>query len=146
MIVLKFTTEYADVFIGTLTQVVGEREKRICQVVLSKRARFAYRGEAERFAGEYKLKYAYEGSRFMPVPLYHRKPLAVAMKVDEEPIAYRRPCLYYMSRRPKEQWNDMCRSLDGGREYLLTVKWDIRDIRGESFFEVPEPDDWDEEV
>ena len=144
MIRLKFTTEYADVFVGTLTQVVGAREKRICQVVLSKRARFAYRGEAERFAGEYKLKYAYEGSRFMPVPLYHRKPLAVAMKVDEEPIAYRRPCLYFMSKRGKEEWNDMCRSLDGGQEYLLRVEWDIRDIRGEALFETDE-EEWEEE-
>ena len=145
MIKLTFTTEYADVFIGTLTQVVGEREKRICQVALSKNVKFTYRGVPERFAGEYKLSYKHEGTRYMPVPLFHRKPLAVAMKEDEEPITYRKPCLYYMSRRPKEQWNDMCRSLDGGREYLLNVKWDIRDIRGESFFEVPEEDEWEEE-
>ena len=128
MIKLTFTTEYADVFIGTLTQVVGEREKRICQVALSKNVKFTYRGVPERFAGEYKLRYKHEGTRYMPVPLFHRKPLAVAMK-----------------ERPKEQWNDMCRSLDGGREYLLNVKWDIRDIRGESFFEEPEEEDWDEE-
>ena len=147
MIQLKFTTEYADVFIGTLTQVVGEREKRICQVALSKKARFTYHGLPDRFAGEYKLKYAYDGSRYMPVPLWHRKPLPVAMKADEEPITYRKPCLYYMSRRGKEEWNEMCRSLDGGQEYTLQVKWDVHDIHGESFFENPEEDEegWEED-
>jgi hypothetical protein len=73
MIVLKFTTEYADVFIGTLTQVVGEREKRICQVALSKNVKFTYRGVPERFAGEYKISYKYAGTHHVPqvVPVLH---------------------------------------------------------------------------
>ena len=100
----------------------------------------------ERFAGEYKLKYAYDGSRYMPVPLFHRKPLTVAMKDDDLPITYRKPCLYYMSRRAKEEWNDVCCSLDGSQEYVLQVKWDVHDIHGEPFFENPEEDEeWEEE-
>ncbi len=146
MIKLTFTTEYADVFIGALTQVVGQREKRICRVALSKSVRFTYRGAPERFAGEFKLKYRYEGARYMFVPLWHRRPLPVTVKEDEEPITYRRPCLYCLSRRTREDWNNVCRSLDGNREYVLQVGWDVREIHGEPLFAAAEDDEeWEEE-